>query len=130
DFQLGVECISYDQLRSGDYRYPPEAYALVVVDEGHNVRNPSTERAGALRNLLAGTPPKQLVFLTATPVNNSLWDLYYLLAYFIKSDSAFASAGIRSLRAHFAHAMALDPEDLTPEHLFDVLDDVAVRRTR
>jgi len=130
DFQLGVECVSYEDLRQGNYQYRPEEYALVVVDEGHNLRNPSTERAGALRDLLAGTPPKQLVFLTATPVNNSLWDLYYLLTYFVKSDSAFASAGIRSLRAHFAHAMALDPDDLTPEHLFDVLDDVAVRRTR
>jgi hypothetical protein len=130
DFQLGVECISYEDLRVGHYEYRPEEYALVVVDEGHNVRNPGTERAAALRELLAGTPPKQLVFLTATPVNNSLWDLYYLLAYFVKSDSAFASAGIRSLRTHFARAMALDPDDLSPEHLFDVLDDVSVRRTR
>ena len=65
---------------------------MVVVDEAHNVRNPGTERADALRRLVAGTPPKQLVMLTATPVNNSLWDLYYLLAYFVKSDSAFASS--------------------------------------
>jgi superfamily II DNA or RNA helicase len=130
DFMLGVECVSYEDLRLGHMRYPLEEYALVVVDEAHNVRNPSTERAEALRRLLAGTPPKQLVMLTATPVNNSLWDLYYLLTYFVKSDSAFASAGIRSLRNHFGRAMALDPDDLRPTHLFDVLDDVAVRRTR
>jgi len=36
-------------------------------------------------------PPKNVVMLTATPVNNSLWDLYYLLNYFIKNDAAFAS---------------------------------------
>lgn len=130
DFMLGVECVSFDDLREGRMRYPLEEYALVVVDEAHNVRNPATERADALRRLLAGTPPKQLVMLTATPVNNSLWDLYYLLAYFVKSDSAFASVGIRSLRKHFGAAMALDPDDLRPDHLFDVLDDVAVRRTR
>jgi hypothetical protein len=130
DFQLGVECISYEELREGRYQYRLEEYALVVVDEGHNLRNPGTERARALRELLAGTPPKQLVLLTATPVNNSLWDLYYLLAYFVKSDSPFASVGIRWLRGHFARAMALDPDDLSPEHLFDVLDDVSVRRTR
>jgi superfamily II DNA or RNA helicase len=130
DFMLGVECISYEDLRQGNMRYSLEEYALVVVDEAHNVRNPATERAEALRRLLAGTPPKRLVMLSATPVNNSLWDLYYLLTYFVKSDSAFASAGIRSLRTHFARAMAMDPDDLTPRHLFDVLDDVAVRRTR
>lgn len=130
DFQLGVERISYDDLRIGKHQYKVEEYALIVVDEGHNLRNPATDRAAALRALLAGTPPKQLVIMTATPVNNSLWDLYYLLTYFIKSDSAFASVGIRSLRQHFAAAMALDPDDLSPQYLFDVLDDVAVRRTR
>jgi hypothetical protein len=129
-FQLGVETVSYNELREHKLQYRLDEYALVVVDEGHNYRNPSTESAEALRALLAGTPPKQLVLMTATPVNNTLWDLYYLIAYFVKSDSAFASAGIRSLRGQFAQAMALDPDDLSPEHLFDVLDDVAVRRTR
>ena len=83
-----------------------------------------------MRVLLAGTPPKDLVLLTATPVNNSLWDLYSLLYYFIRNDAAFADVGIASLRAHFALAMALNPDDLSPAHLFDVLDAVAVRRTR
>ena len=105
-------------------------YAMVVIDEAHNLRNPGTQRAHALRSLLAGTPPKKLVMLTATPVNNSLWDLYHLLGYFLRNDAVFADAGIRSLRDHFANAMALNPDDLTPEHLFDVLDAVAVRRTR
>lgn len=70
------------------------------------------------------------MLLTATPVNNSLWDLYSLLYYFIRNDAAFADAGVRSLRDHFASAMAVNPDDLSPEHLFDVLDAVAVRRTR
>jgi hypothetical protein len=68
--------------------------------------------------------------LTATPVNNSLWDLYYLLSYFIHSDAAFADAGITSLREEFNGAMAEDPDDLSADRLFDVLDAVAVRRTR
>ena len=105
-------------------------YAMVVVDEAHNLRNPSTQRASALRRLLAGSPPKKLVLLTATPVNNSLWDLYHLLGYFLRNDAAFADAGIPSVRDRFSTAMALNPDDLTPEHLFDVLDAVAVRRTR
>jgi hypothetical protein len=129
-YQLGVECISYDEMANGHHRFNVAEYAMVVVDEGHNLRNPATKRAEALRQLVAGTPPKQLVLLTATPVNNSLWDLYYLLTYFLKSDSVFASAGVRSIRDHFARAMALNPDDLSPEHLFDVLDAVSVRRTR
>lgn len=129
-FQLGVETVSYDEMADGSYAFDPGEYAMVVVDEGHNLRNPSTQRAEALRRLVAGTPPKQLVLMTATPVNNSLWDLYYLLSYFLKVDSEFASVGIQSLRDHFARAMALNPDDLSPEHLFDVLDAVSVRRTR
>lgn len=138
--QLGVQCISFDELAddrqlnpdgAADHlRFEPREYAMIVVDEAHNLRNPTTLRADALRKLLAGTPAKDLVMLTATPVNNSLWDLHTLLYYFIKNDAAFADSGIRSLRDHFASAMAMNPDDLSPEHLFDVLDAVAVRRTR
>lgn len=142
EFNLPMELVSYEQVMA-DHRLNPEHtvakklraknindYAMVVIDEAHNLRNPTTQRAKALRKLLAGTPPKKLVMLTATPVNNSLWDLYHLLGYFLRNDAVFTDAGIRSLRDHFATAMALNPDDLTPEHLFDVLDAVAVRRTR
>ena len=140
-FMLPMELISYEDLMS-DHRLNPDhatgvkleakvnEYAMVVVDEAHNLRNPGTQRAEALRRLLGGSPPKKLVLLTATPVNNSLWDLYHQLGYFMRNDAAFADVGIPSMRDHFAKAMALNPDDLTPEHLFDVLDAVAVRRTR
>ena len=138
---LPMELISYEELMA-DHRLNPghgtqvklragiNEYAMVVIDEAHNLRNPATQRADALRRLLAGSPPKQLVLLTATPVNNSLWDLYYQLGYFLRNDAAFADVGIPSMRDHFARAMSLNPGDLTPEHLLDVLDAVAVRRTR
>lgn len=128
--QFGVECISYEQLAARELQFRPDEYSMVVIDEGHAFRNPDTLRASELRWLLQGTPPKDLVFLTATPVNNGLWDLYYLLSYFIRNDAAFAHAGIRSLKSHFQEAMALDPDDLSPDKLFDILDEVAVRRTR
>ena len=70
------------------------------------------------------------MLLTATPVNNSLYDLYTLISYFVPNDGAFADAGVPSLKAYFDRAMAINPDDLSPEHLFDVIDQVAVRRTR
>ena len=139
---LPMELVSFDDVAADGRLNPDRAggvklaaasindYAMVVVDEAHNLRNPATQRAGALRRLLAGSPPKKLVLLTATPVNNSLWDLYHLLGYFLRNDAVFADAGIPSVRDRFSTAMALNPDDLTPEHLFDVLDAVAVRRTR
>lgn len=137
---IDVDCVSFEQLGE-DRQLNPDGvstaltfavneYAMVVIDEAHAYRNPDTQRATILRRLLQGSPPKQLVLLTATPVNNTLFDLYYLLSYFIRNDAAFADAGIPSLREHFARAAAEDPDDLTAEHLFDVLDAVAVRRTR
>ena len=105
-------------------------YSLIVIDEAQAFRNPGIDRARALRRLLQGSPQKKLVLMSATPVNNSLWDLYYLLNYFIKQDAAFAHRGIISLRRHFAAGQAEDPTQLRPDHLFDVLDEVTVRRTR
>ena len=142
EHNLAMELVSFEDLMADERLNPEHAtgfkldqrdindYAMVVIDEAHNLRNPATQRAQALRRLLAGSPPKQLVMLTATPVNNSLWDLYHLLGYFLRNDAEFADSGIASLRDHFANAVALNPDDLTPEHLFDVLDAVAVRRTR
>lgn len=104
--------------------------AMVIVDEAHHIRNAGTERASAMRHLLSGKVGKDLVMLSATPVNNSLQDLYNLLGYINPSDSAFADVGVTSLSEYFKRAMALDPDELSGEHLFDVLDAIAVRRTR
>lgn len=136
---LRFENLSYEQLAAdgalgGDgprhLRQKPEEYSMVLVDEAHAFRNADTQRGRALARLLQGTPPKQLVLLTATPVNNSLWDLYALLSYFVQHDAVFADLGIPSLKGRFDHAAAQDPERLTPAILFDLLDQVVVRRTR
>ena len=136
--QLHLEIVSYEQLLNdkqlgGDQSYLKSQlndYAMVVVDEAQAFRNPEATRTAALRRLLLGDPPKKLVLLTATPVNNSLWDLYYLLTLFVGHDAAFADRGIRSLKDRFKEASDEDPYDLRPDVLFDVLDAVTVRRTR
>src|SRR5262249_13024514 len=62
-FQLYVTCVSYEELArdrqlGGDGNHvhsPLDEFALVVVDEAHNYRNPNTPgRAGVLRQLLQG----------------------------------------------------------------------------
>jgi len=108
-----------------------EDFALIVVDEAHNLRNDSTSRAIAVDNLILGSKhPKQVILLTATPVNNSLYDLESLIKYFIRNDAQFAGVGIPSIREYIKRAQEMDPENLTPDHLFDLMDQVAVRRTR
>ncbi len=105
-------------------------YGLIVVDEAHNLRNASSEQGRALERLLGGKFPKKTLLLTATPVNNSLDDIETLIRYFIRDDAAFAEFGIPSIRSYIQHAKKLDPESLSPKHLFDLMDRVTVRRTR
>jgi len=59
-----------------------------------------------------------------------LGDLHGLVSLFIRNDACFADAGIPSIRDYIARAERLDAESLSPEHLFDLLDRLAVRRTR
>lgn len=136
--QLDPEVVSYEQLaldvqfggRSRNLMSPLADYALVVVDEAHNYRNPAAPtRAGILRHLLAGEP-RDLVLLTATPVNNSLWDLYHMLRYFVRQDGALAAKGVTSIRERFEEAMAEDPFALNPDLLYPVIDATTVKRTR
>jgi superfamily II DNA or RNA helicase len=141
-----VRIVSFDQLardrRFADDSRPlatgdflkgddPDDYAMVVVDEAHNYRNPDAPyRAGVLRALLAGERRKQLVLLTATPVNNSLYDLRNLMQFFLAQDAALAAHGVVSLRETFRRAARKDPADLSPDELFPVIDAVTVKRTR
>jgi hypothetical protein len=129
-----VKVVSFDDLRLGnapalqaEFR---DEYALVVVDEAHNLRNLATQRARELNALVGGEFRKKVVLLTATPINNSLDDLQALVGYFVRNDAHFAELGLPSIAAYIKRAKDLDPETLSPEHLFDLLDQVAVRRTR
>lgn len=140
-YMLGdVETISYERL-AGDTQFnqegkrhylkrPIDEYQLVVIDEAHNYRNPDAPtRAGVLRELMRG-PRRDLLLLTATPVNNSLYDLYHLISYFLKQDSALIKSGIPSIKALFDEANHTDPDDLHPDLLYPLVDATTVKRTR
>jgi hypothetical protein len=143
-YQLFVECVSFEELAGErqlrDAQRPGAdqrklqrdlgEYQLVIVDEAHNYRNPdSTHRAAALRALLFGQR-RDVLLLTATPVNNSLWDLYHLLRFFMRQDAQLADRGILSIRERFEHAMRIDPANLSPDLLYPIVDATTVKRTR
>ncbi|HEY0671227.1 MAG TPA: DEAD/DEAH box helicase [Longimicrobiales bacterium] len=93
---------------------------LVVVDEAHAFRNPRTQR---YRNLWRLCRAGRVLLLTATPVNNSLWDLYFQLRLFA-ADNTFADLGIGSLRA------LLGAQEVDHAALQRLRDDIMIRRTR
>lgn len=136
DFSRRVEVMSYEEFRNRwrdaeqDIRRQLDEYALVVVDEAHNLRNPNAQRTEAVNALVGGPHPKRLMLLTATPVNNTLFDLHSLVSLFVRNDAAFAARGIPSIYQYIKTAEEMDQDALSHEHLFDLLDQVAVRRTR
>lgn len=93
---------------------------LLVVDEAHNFRNPATRRYAALAQLAAGA---RIALLTATPVNNSAWDLYWLLRLFV-GDGDLADLGIPSLKE------AVNGADRAGASLQPVVAALSVRRSR
>ena len=139
---LPGEVVSYQQL-AGDPQLGgngnrvlavgKDAYRLIIIDEAHNYRNRDNTWYAALERLLSG-PRKQLVLLTATPVNNTLWDLRNMIMLFTQQrDSAFTrSLNIRSLREYFKAAINNEESEQAGSdgNLFTLLNAVTVRRDR
>lgn len=119
--------------RTGTSSFHPEEYIdydLVVIDESQNYRNSSTNRYANLLKLIAGGKKKMVILMTATPVNNSLLDLYHQLTLITAGDDAyFADLGIPDLRSHFLSA---ERKELTEgiEQIVRLLDEIMIRRTR
>lgn len=128
--QLGRDCRLVDGGDGNRLPLPPEQYRLIVADEAHALRSSDTQAYKAMKSLLAQSPSAKVLLLTATPVNNSLWDLYHEVMLFAKTDNRFERVGVPDLREHIKYATKLDPDDIDPSHLFAVLDAISVRRTR
>ena len=133
--------VSYQQLaqdqqlvRDSGQRVLPvnkDVYRFVIIDEAHAYRNVDNTWYAALDRLMGGAP-KKLLLLTATPVNNTLWDLHNLFLLFGRHDSAFTGEPLRipSLRKFFVEAGASKAEYLSEAKLFPLIDALTVRRDR
>ncbi len=141
--RLPAQFLSFQELASDEQLAPrtrkprrclandKDAYRLVLVDEAHSLRNEDTTWYRAMERLLGGEQ-KDVALLTATPINNGLWDLYNIVMLFARHDRAFAKFGVQSVRDLFINAGVneKDPENLDPDALFPLVDAVSVRRDR
>ena len=104
---------------------------LVLIDESQNFRSKSANRRNNLMKLMSIGKRKQAILLTATPINNSLMDLYYQLSIITGGDDSYfyRTIGIQDLYKHMRDAAN---KDLTQglEKIQQLLDFVMVRRTR
>ena len=101
-------------------------FDFVLIDESHNFRNPGTSRYRNLYTLLAaGKRDKRVALLTATPINNTIWDLYHQLKLLTKGqEDYYRDWGISNLRGFFARV------DKGGAELFNLLEESMVRRSR
>jgi len=118
----------HSQEELGRSDFPLDEYLdsdLILVDESHNFRNSNINRYENLSRLLTLGKPKKLILLTATPVNNSIFDLFNQIKLITRDhDDFFSSAGIRSLWGYFLQVEA------NKDHLYDLLEEITVRRSR
>ena len=86
---------------------------VVLIDEAHHFRNPGVKGEGLgsdpsryrklQQYLHAGDTPKQMFFLTATPVNNTIHDFRHILELFTNGNETYFAPrlGIHNVRSHF-----------------------------
>lgn len=119
---------SMEQISRGDFNLGDLAqYSVIVVDESHNFRNPGANRWRNLFELVRNANPEQtrLILLTATPVNNSVYDLYHQIRLITRDQKDFFQiAGIDNLEGYFRKA------DEERESLYELLEAISVRRSR
>jgi len=82
-------------------KYSKSKYDFILVDEAHYFKSSSSNRYKALRDLILHNG-SQVVLATATPVNNTLMDLYNLISLFASEDSIQDIAGL-TLRGYFTN---------------------------
>ncbi len=127
EYGIKADVISQESLGRANFDWKAfNGYDVILVDESHNFRNPGTGRYGNLMKLLAtGKPEKTVILMTATPINNSIWDLYNQLSFITRGqDAFFRDYGIRNLKGFFREVQdgGLD--------IFTLLEQVMVRRSR
>lgn len=135
---IAAAVVSQERLGIDDFDVRPFADVdIILIDEAHNFRNKRAKRYFTLETILAANgrrgrdgQRKKLILLTATPINNNIFDLYNQINLFTGNDRTyFASAGIGDLYKYFLAARRESIEQGSIR-IFNLLEEVVVRRTR
>lgn len=126
---LGGEDMDFAKLEK-DHDIKLSEISLIVIDESHNFRNPISNRYENLFSLIEkirshGKTPK-VVLMTATPMNNTIWDFYFQLMLIGQNNKRmFIKQGIFDLEKEFNKHL-----NGNTNHINDVLQSISIRRTR
>ncbi|HIE36203.1 MAG TPA: hypothetical protein EYP89_03080, partial [Candidatus Omnitrophica bacterium] len=87
----------FQNMKEGEIRRLAEEYDLFVIDESHKYRNKNTNRWKNVRILQKKSDnfPNRFMLLTATPLNNSINDIFNIIRLFV--DDTFAPFRIKGI---------------------------------
>jgi len=136
----------FQNLKEDELKKIAEEYDLFVIDEAHKYRNKNTNRWKNIRKLQKkedGSPNK-FILLTATPLNNSINDIFNLIRLFVDDTFApFRIKGVpitelikkygglkRELQKRDDDKIKKDLKKVATEIKQKVLDEIMVLRTR
>ena len=127
---LTMESLGRDSILDDLSKY--KKIDFVLIDESQNFRSKGANRRKNLMKLMSVGRHKQAVLLTATPINNSLMDLYYQLCIITGGDDSYfyRTIGIPDLYRHMRNAANKEKLQQGLEKIQQLLDSVMVRRTR
>lgn len=130
EYGIKADVVSQEVISRADWNYrQANHYDVILIDESHNFRNPGTNRYQNLMKMLAtgnpDNPDKIIILLTATPINNSIWDLYNQVAFITRGqDTFFREYGISNLNGFFKEVQERSVD------IFSLLEQIMVRRSR
>ncbi|WP_204103808.1 MULTISPECIES: helicase-related protein [Spirulina sp. CCY15215] len=121
-----TEVISHEEMGRNDFnRKKYHNYDLLVIDESHNFRNSATNRYQTLAKLLSSGRHKRVLLLTATPINNNIFDLYHQISLLTRgNDRYYQEWDIPNLQTLFKRIHKGDAE------ITDLHFQTMVRRSR
>lgn len=132
DAQISARMIGIEELGGKEFDiFKYKRYDFIVIDESQNFRSRNTgRRKNLMRMLSLGMGRKQVLLMSATPVNNSLMDLYYQVSIITGGkDDHFADMGIPDLYKYLRDAANHKIDDGL-EKIQLLLETIMVRRMR
>ncbi len=138
---IAATILGSEELGRANFDAQPYAdFDVILVDESHNFRNDKANRYLALDTIIQlnggrgrDGDRKKLILLSATPINNDIFDLASQIRLFTQSQpDYFREAGIGDLNAYFKRARKQVNQQgaAAGVALFNLLEEVMVRNTR
>jgi len=104
EFGIKADVVSHEEISRQTFNVQRfSRYDILIVDESHNFRNSATNRYRNLLKLISsGKRNKKVVILTATPINNSIFDLYHQILLITRgTETYYREWGISNLKTYF-----------------------------